>query len=56
VLWESSCTRDSFEFLGFVSKMLGKRKNSKKGKTAVTSTVATSASIDPKEQIQAGVW
>ena len=55
---ESSCTRDhsSFDFLGFVSrlsKMPGKRKSSKKGKTAVALTVATSASIDPKEQLQA---
>ena len=33
--------------------MPGKRKSSKKGITAVALTVATSASIDPKEQLQA---
>ena len=39
----------------FVSKMPGKRKSSKKGITAVALTVATSASIDPKEQLQAAM-
>ena len=41
------------EFLGFPREMPGRKKSSKKRKTAVASMVSP---IDPKEQLQAEMW